>query len=135
MEEGSMSISMKRVLATIAALALVLTAVGAGPAYAQKRAKPKRIQGKFISFDATANTIKVQERGKEVEYTVKPEGSILTRTSVKINGHGAKMADLRPDMRLFLYWIPDEKDPKKKFARTIDVPNVPEELQEEFDRQ
>lgn len=130
-----MSSSVKRALATIAALAFVLTVVGAGPAYAQKKAKPKRVQGQFISFDATANTILVKERGKEVEYTVKPEGSILTRTSVKINGLGGKVADLKPNMRLFLYWMPDEKDPKKRFARTIDVPNVPEELQEEFDRQ
>ncbi len=130
-----MSSSVKRALATIAALALVLTAVGAGPAYAQKKSKTKRVQGQFISFDATANTIKVKERGKEIEYTVKPEGSILTRTSVKINGLGGKVTDLKADMRLFLYWIPDEKDPKKRFARTIDVPNVPEELQEEFDRQ
>lgn len=130
-----MSSSVKRALATIAALALVLTAVGAGPAYAQKKAKPKRVQGQFISFDEAASTIKVKERGKEVEYTVKPEGSILTRTSVKVNGLGAKVSDLKTDMRIFLYWVPDEKDPKKRFARTIDVPNVPEDLQEEFDRQ
>jgi hypothetical protein len=129
-----MSSSVKRALATIAALALVLTAVGAGPAYAQK-AKPKRVQGQFVSFDAATSTIKVKERGSEVVYTVKPEGSILTRTSVKINGLGAKVADLKPEMRIFLYWVPDEKDAKKRFARTIDVPNVPEDLQEEFDRQ
>ena len=130
-----MSISVKRALATLAAFALVLAVVGVGAAEAQKKAKPKRVQGQFVSFDAEASTIKIKERGKEKEYTVKPEGSILTRSSVKINGHGAKMTDLKEGMRLFLYWVPDEKDPKKRFARTIDVPNVPEELEEEFDRQ
>jgi hypothetical protein len=129
-----MSSSVKRALTTVAAVLFVLAVVGVESAEAQK-AKPKRVQGQFISFDAASSTVKIKERGREVEYTVKPEGSILTRTSVKINGHGATVADLKPEMRLFLYWIPDEKDAKKKFARTIDVPNVPEELQEEFDRQ
>lgn len=128
-----MSSSVKRALATLAALAMVLTVVGAAPAYAKD--KPKRVQGQFISYDPAASTIKIKERGKEVEYTVKAEGSILTRTSVKINGLGGKVTDLKPEMRLFLYWVPDAKNPKMRFARTIDVPNVPEELQDEFDRQ
>ena len=129
-----MSIRVKRALVAVAALAVVLSAFGAGPAYAQKKAKPKQVQGQYLSFDAATNTIKVKEKGKERTYTVKPEGSILTRTAVKINGHGAKITELPPNSRIILYWMPDEKDPKQRFARTIDAPNIPEDLQEEFDR-
>ncbi len=129
-----MSIHVKRALAAFAAVAVVVAAFGAGPAYAQKKAKPKRIQGQFMGFNAETNTITVKERGKEREYTVKPEGSILTRTAVKINGLGAHVSELPPEARIIVYWVPDENDPKKRFARTIDAPNIPEDLQEDFDR-
>lgn len=129
-----MSIRVKRALIAVAALAVVLTAFSAGPAYAQKKSKAKQVQGQYLSFDEATSTIKVKEKGKERVYTVKPEGSILTRTAVKINGHGAKITELPPNSRIILYWMPDEKDPKKRFARTIDAPNIPEDLQEEFDK-
>lgn len=127
-----MSTRLQHALAAILGFVFVFAVVGT-PAFAQK-SKAKRETGQFISFDATANTIKVKQRGQEEEYTVKPEGSILTRTSVKINGHGAKVSDLKPEMRMIVYWIPDEKDPHKRFARTIDCPNVPKDLEDEFDR-
>ena len=125
--------SVKRVLAVTAALAFVFAALGAETAHAQK-AKPKRTQGQFVSFDPNTNTIVVKEKGKDNTYTVKPEGSILTRTAVKVNGLGAKVSELKEGTRIILYWVPDEKDPKQRFARTIDAPNVPEDLEEEFDR-
>jgi hypothetical protein len=128
-----MSIGVKRALAAFAALAVLMVAFGAGPAQAQKT-KVKRVQGQYLSFDAENNTITVKEKGKERVYTIKPEGSILTRTAVKINGHGAHIKELPPDSRIILYWMPDEKDPKQRFARTIDAPNIPEDLQEDFDR-
>jgi hypothetical protein len=129
-----MSIRVNRTLVAVAALALVFSAVSAGPAYAQKKAKPKQVQGTYLSFDEATSTIKIKEKGKEKVYTIKPEGSILTRTAIKINGRGAKITELPPNSRIILYWIPDEKDPKMRFARTIDAPSIPEDLQEEFDK-
>ena len=129
-----MSIRVKRALIAVTALAVVLAAFSADPAHAQKKSKVKQVQGQYLSFDEATSTIKVKEKGKEQVYTVKPEGSILSRTAVKINGHDAKITELPPNSRIILYWMPDEKDPKKRFARTIDAPNIPEDLQEEFDK-
>ena len=58
---------------------------------------------------------------------------MLTRTTVKINGMGAKMTDLPPKSPVIVYWIPDEKDKKQKFARSIDAPSIPEDLLDDFD--
>ena len=95
-----MSIRVKRALIAVAALAVVLTAFSACPAHAQKKAKVKQVQGQYLSFDEATSTIKVKEKGKEQVYTVKPEGSILTRTAVKINGHGAKITELAQEVAL-----------------------------------
>ncbi len=118
--------------AILAIAALVVVSLGATPALAQK-AKPKRVNAKFVSFDAASNTIVIKERGREKTYTVKPEGSILTRTAVKINGLGAKVSDIPKDAQIIVYWVPDEKDSKMRFARTIDAPNIPEDLQDDFE--
>ncbi len=127
-----MRIAVQRVATVLIVLALV-TSLGAAPAFAGKKSRVKKAQGKFMSFDAAASTIVVNEKGKERPYKVKPEGSILTRTAVKINGLGAKITDLPAEARIIVYWLPDEADKKQRFARTIDAPSIPKDLEAEFD--
>lgn len=123
----------RSVLGWVAVLAVALVAGGlATPADAAK-SKTKKAEGKLVRYDADASTIVVKQRGKEVTYAVKAEGSVLTRTTVTINAQPAKLVDLPEGAPVIVYWIRDEDDPKKKFARKIDAPKVPDELLEGFD--
>ena len=61
---------------------------------AQAAPKSKKSEGKFLAFDAEAKTMKVKVKGKEVEFHVVPTGSVLTRTTVTINGKKAEFTDL-----------------------------------------
>lgn len=124
---SQMHLMVRRTATWVVVLGLVAT-LGAVPAFAQSKGKTKRAEGKFQSFDPATNTIVVNERGKEQTYKVKPEGSILTRTAVKINGLGGKVSELPKDARVFIYWLPDQTDPKMRFARTIDAPSIPKDL-------
>lgn len=102
-------------------------------AQAQRKSKTERFDGRFQGFDAATNTVKVRKGSQEEVFKVKPEGSVLTRTTVKINGHGGKVTDLPPSAPIIVYWIPDKANPKQKFARSIDAPNIPKELLDEFE--
>ena len=102
----------------LAGLFAGLLALGiAADADAQRKSKTERFNGRYQGFDAATSTIKVKEKGKEEVFSIKPEGSVLTRTTVKINGRGAKIAELPMNAPVIVYWIPDEADAKKKFAR------------------
>lgn len=121
-------------IASVAALVAIFTTVAVvGEAEAQRKSRSKRFEGRFQGFDEASNTITVKKGGKEEVFKVKPEGSVLTRTTVKINGMGAKVTDLPASAPVIVYWIPDENDPKAKFARSIDAPHIPEDLLDEFD--
>jgi len=111
---------------------LVAFAFGA-PARASDEVKSERSNGKFVSFDGTAQTIVVKEGGKEQPYQVKAEGSVLTRTTVTMNGKVAKFDDVKPGMVVIVYWKPDPADATKRNARKVDVPKIPKEFQEEVD--
>jgi spore germination protein GerM len=122
--------------AGVAALcACFLVAAVVDDAQAQRKTKTERFDGRFQGFDAATNTVKVKKGSQEEVFSVKPEGSVLTRTTVKINGHGGKVTDLPPNAPIIVYWVPDESNPKQKFARSIDAPNIPKELLDELDRQ
>lgn len=124
-----------RRLGVLVAAALVAGWIVTGAtdeANAQRKSKTKQFTGRFEGFDPATNTITVKKGRNEEVFNVKPEGSVLTRSTVKINGMGAKMTDLPAGAPVIVYWIPDEKDKTQKFARSIDAPNIPEDLLEEF---
>ena len=118
--------------AWIAAAALLAIAVAAAPVRAEE-AKSERSNGKLVSYDAAAQTIVVKEGGKEQTYQVKAEGSVLTRTTVTMNGKVAKFDDVKPGMIVIVYWKPDPSDATKRNARKVDVPKIPKEFQDEID--
>jgi hypothetical protein len=118
-------------LATAAVACLVVGAL-ALPADAGK-SKTKKAEGKLVRYDVEAATITVKEKGREKVYAVKAEGSVLTRTTVTMNAQPAKLDDLPEGAPVIVYWIRDENDPKKRFARKIDAPKVPDELLEGYD--
>ncbi len=98
-----------------------------------EEAKSERATGKLVSYDAAAQAIVVKESGKELTYQVKAEGSVLTRTTVTMNGKVAKFEDVKPGMIVIVYWKPDAADATKRNARKVDVPKIPREFQDEID--
>lgn len=123
---------LQRKSAWIAAAALLAIATAAAPARAEE-AKSERSNGKLVSYDAAAQSIVVKEGGKEQSYQVKAEGSVLTRTTVTMNGKVAKFDDVKPGMIVIVYWKPDPADATKRNARKVDVPKIPKEFQDEID--
>jgi hypothetical protein len=127
------------VRAALASFALVFVSTVAAEALA---APPKSTQteARFVSFDATKNTVTVKadkskgpnskelKKGKEATFNVIPEGSILTRTSVAINGKKGEVADIPAGKQVNVYWIPDPKKDGEMFAKKIDVVLSEEEL-------
>ena len=120
-------------------LALLAVALLAGPAAqtAQaKKSKSIKTEATFIAYDAEAKTLEVKvkktgkkpekkklklKRGKKAVFKVKPEGSILTRTSVTLDGKRADINEIEKGQFLFIYWAPDEVDAEMRFARKIDM--------------
>jgi len=128
----------------IAGLAVLGLAVEAA---AQSKSKSIQTEAEWVKFDATANTItvkvkkpgsKVKEKdaaikmGQEATFDVVPEGSVLTRTSVKINGRKGELKDIPPGKTVNIYWVVDEAKGTKRFARTVDVTLSEEELNERY---
>ncbi len=118
----------KHTIAALVATAFVFVLATAVATTAEAAPKSKRSQGKFMSYDAEASTVTIKEKGKERVYKVKAEGTVLTKTVVKINGRGAKLDELPEGAAVNVYWRKGETDPKERFARTIDAPNIDEEL-------
>lgn len=112
---------------------LLLAMLLAAPAATAAESKTERSNGKLVSYDAAAQTIVLKEKGKDQTFAVKPEGSVLTRTTVTMNAKPAKFDELKPGMIMIVYWKPDPADPSKRFARKIDVPKIPREFQEDVD--
>jgi hypothetical protein len=125
-----------RALALAAALALT------GEAWAQAGgAKSTQTEAEFVKFDAAANTItvKVKKPGmgpnakklkanQEAVFNVKPEGSVLTRTSVAVNGVKGELKDIPAGKEVNVYWVMDEAKKDQFFARKVDVVLSDEEL-------
>jgi len=132
-----MKIQFNWMMAGIVALAGTLVLALAVPAPAQAaKSKSVKTEAKFVSFDASANTITVKvvktgkkpknkalvmKKGKEATFKVKPEGSILTRTSVTLNGQRADITDIPAKKTINIYWVPDQADENVRFARKIDM--------------
>ena len=130
-------------LATVA-VAFLATSLAASSAGA-KNVKSTQTEAKFISYDAESKTISVKvlkpgkrpkneklklAKGKPATFKVKPDGSILVRTSVTANGQRSSIEEIPEDKTLNVYWIPDESDPDVRYAKKIDMIWTDEELEE-----
>jgi len=125
--------------AALAGLALAVVGTLASEALA---APPKSTQteARFIAFDAEKNTVSVKpdkskgpnakllKKGKDTTFNVLPEGSILKRTSVSINGKKGEVKEIPAGKRVNVYWIPDPNKDGELFAKKIDVVLSEEEL-------
>jgi hypothetical protein len=137
-------------LARIPFFALVAACLLAAPAAlaAADKAKSTQSEGKWVQFDAAANTVTIKitkegkgaqppaalkvKKGREAIFNVKPSGSVLSRTSVAINAKKGELTDIPEGKTVLVYWVPDEKDPKSRFARKIDVILSDEELDAKY---
>ena len=132
-EEAMKTLTTRALIATIAA-ALMLSLVGPTSAFAQGKAKSTQTEAEWIKFDPETNTVTVKvkkpgrdndakrlKKNKEATFKVKPEGSVLTRTTVSINGRKAELTDLSEGKTVNIYWRPDTSDDTVMFARKIDA--------------
>jgi hypothetical protein len=137
----------RKILATltVASFAFALIASIAPVAEAQKKVKSTQNEAEWITYDPTAKTVtvKITKKGKgpnnkllkprkEATFNVTPEGSILTRTSVAINGVKGELTDISAGKTVLIYWVPDEKKEGEFFARKIDVVMSEEEFDEKY---
>ena len=136
----------KKILATltIASFAFVFLA-SIAPVAEAKKSKSTQNEAEWIAFDAAAKTVtvKIMKKGKgpnskllktkkEATFNVIPEGSILTRTSVAVNGVKGEIQDIPAGKTVLLYWVPDPNKEGEYFARKIDVIFSEEELDAKY---
>ena len=128
-----------------AALACSFAVLTLGPAaFAQAAEKTTQTEAKWIGFDPAAKTVKVKvdkskgpnqtklKKNEEVTFRVVPEGSVLKRTSVAINGVKGELGDIAEGKRVNVYWLPDPENPSGFFARKIDVTLSEDELNKRY---
>ncbi len=90
------------------------------------RPQVRAFQGRFQGHDPFNETIAVRNDQEVVVFHVKSEGPLVSRTTAKINGVPTNVTELPVGGRVIVYWIPDQSDPKARFARTVDMPFSPE---------
>ena len=136
----------RRRLAPLAAAAAACALAVALPIAASAQSKTKSVQteAEWISFDAEARTITVKvtkvgqgkqarkmlKKNKPATFAVKPEGSVLTRTTVSINGKKGELSDPNEGNSVNIYWRPQEDG--TMFARKIDVFLSGDELEAKY---
>jgi hypothetical protein len=138
------SIRAKRVLGGLTALAFAGLLVAA-PAAIAKEQKSTRNEAEWVKYDPTAKTVTLKIKkmglgdgakdlkvGQQAVFNVQPEGTVLTRTSVAINGKKGALTDIPVGKTVLVYWVPDSKDPNGRFARKIDVILSEQELDEKY---
>ena len=115
----------------------------ATPAVAQSRkAKSTQTEAIWQGFDSATNTVTVKvkkpgrgknakllQKNKEATFKVKPTGSVLTRTTVAVNGVKGELKDIPNGKSVNVYWVPQGEE---YFARKIDVVLSEEELNSRF---
>jgi len=140
-----MQIQANRIVSALGAVALAVLFTTAVAGAAQAAEKSIQTEGEWIKYDAEAKTVTVKvkkpgrgdaakalKRNKEAVFAVKPEGSVLTRTTVAINGVKGELTDIPEGKTVNVYWRPDDKDPTILRARKIDVILSDEELDEMY---
>ena len=133
----------------VAVFALMLAPIILTPeASAQTKSRIVQSQARWVAFDPAEKTVTVKivragkiadkqqrkevKKGREVVFDVKPEGSVLTRTTVAINGMKADLAEIEVGRSVRIYWVSDESKPHGRFARKIDVVFSRKELEERY---
>jgi hypothetical protein len=134
-------IQIRRFLLVAAPVAFGLAVAGFGPAaQAQGNQKSVSNEAEFVKYDEPASTVtlKILKKGKgntalmkqfddqvkankEATFNVIPTGSVLSRTSVAINGVKGEIKDLQPGKKVIVYWVEDSNKKGQLFARKIDV--------------
>jgi hypothetical protein len=136
----------RRTLAGLSGIALALGLLGAAERVsAEPRSQRVETEAEWISYDAEAKTVTVKvtkpgrgpaaeglQKYKEATFKVKPTGSVLERTVVKINGMKAELGDVPKGKTVKLYWVPDPADPAVRFAMLIDTTLSEEEFEERY---
>jgi hypothetical protein len=120
-------------------------ALAPAPSAAQAAEKTTQTEARWIAYDAASKTVKVKvdkpgkgpnkdklKRNEEVSFRVVPEGSVLKRTSVAINGVKGELTDIPTDKKVNVYWLPDPENKEGYFARKIDVVLSDEELDKRY---
>jgi hypothetical protein len=121
-------------------------------AQAQGDQKSVQNEAQFVKFDEATSTVVVKilkkgkgnsallkqfddkvKSGKESTFNVIPTGSVLTRTSVAVNGVKGEMTDLKAGKSVLIYWVEDPKKKGELFARKIDVVLSEEELNKRYE--
>jgi len=137
------------------AAAMLALAVGVGlttAAHAQGNQKSVQNEAQFVKYDEATSTVVVKilkkgkgntgllkqfdekvKNGKEATFNVIPTGSVLTRTSVAVNGVKGEMTDLKAGKTILIYWVEDPKKKGELFARKIDVVLSEEELNKRYE--
>jgi hypothetical protein len=132
-------------LRPVAAFACALAVLTYGAATsAQAAEKTTQTQAIWIAFDPAAKTVKVKvdkstgpnknklKKNEEVTFRVVPEGSVLARTSVAINGVKGELTDIAEGKRVNVYWLTDPENASGYFARKVDVTLSEEELNKRY---
>jgi hypothetical protein len=140
------SIRAKRVIGSLLATAVAgLLAFADASVASAKEQKSTRNEAEWVKYDAAAKTVTLKIKkagdgpgassikvGQQAVFAVQPEGSILSRTSVAINGKKGALTDIPTGKTVIVYWVADPKDPKGRFARKIDVILSEAELDEKY---
>lgn len=138
--------TLRKTLATLTIASFAFAFVASiAPVAEAKKSKSTQNEAEWIAFDAAAKTVtvKITKKGKgpnkkllktrkEATFNVIPEGSILTRTTVAINGVKAELQDIPEGKTVLLYWVPDPNKEGEFFARKIDVIFSEKELDERY---
>ena len=130
------------------ALAAALCVAALPALAAEEKAKSTQSEGKWVKYDAATQSVTVKitkegkgakpakevevKKGREAVFKVNPTGSVLTRTSVAINGKKGEITDIPEGKTVNVYWIQDQTDKKARFARKIDVILSDEELDAKY---
>ena len=137
-----MSLRFRSLHLTALACSLAVLAVGTSASAAGE--KTTQTEARWIAFDPAAKTVKVKvdkstgpnktklKKNEEVTFRVVPEGSVLGRTSVAINGVKGELTDITEGKRVNVYWLTDPENAAGYFARKIDVTLSEEELQKRY---
>lgn len=136
--------SRSRLASWVVVFTFVAFSVAVAPAaIGAPKAKSIKTEAFFVSLDTENNTMEVRikktgskpknkklrlKSGKKASFNVKPEGSILKRTSVALDGKRSDINEIEANQFLFIYWVPDEKNPDERFARKIDLVLTDEQL-------
>jgi hypothetical protein len=132
-------------LVTTLALTMAFTIASSDRAHAAGKAKSVQTEAVWVEFDAEAKTVtakvvkpgrgrdaKLLKKNKKATWAVKPEGSVLVRTTVAINGVKGELGDIPAGKTVNIYWRPDENDSTILRARKIDVILSDEELDAKY---